>query len=263
MSDHPVLIEREGHVLHIGVNRPDKRNAWNLDVIRGVAAAYDQLEESDDVRVAVLYGVGDHFSGGLDLAEVGPHVAENGPGTLGGGDGGRDPYGLWQEPVSKPVVLAVQGITYTLSIELALASDVVVAASDARFRQMEVARGILPFGGATIRAQEQWGWGNAMRWLLTGDEFDAREAHRIGLVQEVVEPGRQHERATAIADTIARQAPLGVAATLANARVARAEGEAAARDHLREVLPGILASEDAAEGVASFRERRDATFHGR
>lgn len=260
MSDHPVLVERDGHVLHIGVNRPAKRNAWNLDVIRGVSDAYTRLDTDDDVRVGVLYGVGDHFSGGLDLAEVGPHVRDHGPGTLGGG--GRDPYGLWTDPVDKPVVLAVQGVSYTLSIELALASDVVVAATDARFRQMEVSRGILPFGGATIRAAQQWGWGNAMRWLLTGEEFDAEEAFRIGLVQEVVAPGKQHGRATEIAELIARQAPLGVQATLANARVARSDGEAAAREHLSDLLPGILASDDAAEGIASFVERRDATFTG-
>ncbi len=261
MTDQPVLVERDGHVLHIGINRPDKRNAWDLAVIRGVSAAYARLDVDDDVRVGVVYGAGDHFSAGLDLAEVGPHVREHGPGALGGA--GVDPYGLWTDPVSKPVVLAVQGIAFTLSIELALASDVVVAASDVRFRQLEVGRGILPFGGATIRAAEQWGWGNAMRWLLTGDEFGAREALRIGLVQEVVDPGSQHDRATAIAETIARQAPLGVLGTLANARVARARGEAAARDHLQGLLPDILDSEDAAEGVASFLERRDATFTGR
>lgn len=107
------------------------------------------------------------------------------------------------------------------------------------------------------------GLGNAMRWLLTGDEFGAREALRIGLVQEVVDPGAQHDRATDIARAIARQAPLGVRGTLANARVARAEGAAAAREHLRGLLPDILDSEDAAEGVASFVERRDATFTGR
>jgi enoyl-CoA hydratase/carnithine racemase len=257
-----VTVERDGHVLLIGVNRPDKRNAWNLDVIDGIARAYEQLSADDEIRVGVLFGHGDHFSAGLDLAEVGPVVAENGPEALAG-RGDYDPFGLWGKPATKPVVLAVQGITFTLSIELALAADIVIAANDVRFNQLEIGRGIIPFGGATIRAAAQLGWGNAMRFLLTAEEFGAQEAHRIGLVQEVVEPGQQLARATEIAQRIAKQAPLGVQGTLANARVASQEGIAAARDHLRGLLPGILTSEDAAEGIRSFIERREGNFTGR
>ena len=107
----------------------------------------------------------------------------------------------------KPVVLAVNGIAYTLSIELALAADIVVAADDVRFRQLEIGRGILPFGGATFRAPAQLGWGNAMRFLLTAEEFGAAEALRIGLVQEVVPAGSHLQRARELARLIARQAP--------------------------------------------------------
>lgn len=256
-----VSVTRDGHVLQIGVNRPDKRNAWDMAVIEQVSGAYRRLDQDDELRVGVLFGHGAHFSAGLDLAEVGPVVAERGPAALGGR--GIDPYGLWTAPVSKPVVLAVQGIAYTLSIELALACDVVVAADDVRFRQLEIGRGILPFGGATIRAAEQLGWGNAMRWLLTAEEFGAQEALRIGLVQEVVTSGDQHERALEIARVVARQAPLGVQGTLANARVARDRGVEEARGHLRRLLEEVLASEDAAEGLRSFLERREATFTGR
>lgn len=257
-----VTVERDGHLLLIGVDRADKRNAWNLEVIDGVAAAYEQLAEDDEVRVAVLFGHGDHFSAGLDLAEVGPAVAEAGPEALSG-TGEYDPFGVWGTPVPKPVVMAVQGIAFTLSIELALASDIVVAADDVRFRQLEIGRGIIPFGGATMRATTQLGWGNAMRFLLTAEEFDAADAFRIGLVQEVVEPGRQLERATDLARTIAAQAPLGVQGTLLNARMARDRGMDAAVDHLRRLLPTIMNSEDAAEGVASFLERRAGDFTGR
>jgi enoyl-CoA hydratase/carnithine racemase len=257
-----VTVERDGHVLLIGVNRSDKRNAWNLDVIDGIARAYEQLSADDEIRVGVLFGHGDHFSAGLDLAEVGPVVADKGPEALGG-RGDYDPFGLWGKPTTKPVVLAVQGITFTLSIELALAADIVIAANDVRFNQLEIGRGIIPFGGATIRAAAQLGWGNAMRFLLTAEEFGAQEAHRIGLVQEVVEPGQQLARATEIAQRIAKQAPLGVQGTLANARVASEEGIAAARDHLRGLLPAIMTSEDAAEGIRSFIERREGNFTGR
>lgn len=257
----PVSVESDGHVLVVGVDRAAKRNAWDLATIAAVGAAYERLGDDADLRVGVLHGHGEHFSAGLDLAEVGPAVAEHGPQVLSGGQR-YDPFGLWGPPVPKPVVLAVQGVAFTLSIELALAADIVVAADDVRFRQLEIGRGILPFGGATVRAP-RLGWGDAMRFLLTGQEFGASEAHRIGLVQEVVPAGRQLERALEVAHLVARQAPLGVQATLANARLAVARGQAAAADHLRAVLPGIMASEDAAEGLASFRERREARFSGR
>lgn len=260
--DRPsVTVERDGHVLLIGVDRVAKRNAWNLDVIAKVAAAYDVLAADDEVRVGVLFGHGDHFSAGLDLAEVLPAMQSQGPSVLSGAST-HDPFGLWGAPVPKPVVMAVQGIAFTLSIELALASDIVVAADDVRFRQLEVGRGILPFGGATLRAPAQLGWGNAMRFLLTGEEFGAAEALRIGLVQEVVPAGEQLPRALELARLIATQAPLGVYGTLANARVA-CRREAAAVEHLRGLLPALLASEDAAEGVRSFVERRAARFTGR
>jgi enoyl-CoA hydratase/carnithine racemase len=257
-----VTVDRDGHVLMIGVNRPEKRNAFDLATIDQLGAAYERLADDPDLRVGVLYAHGAHFSAGLDLAEVGPAVAERGPGALSGGRR-YDPFGVWGESVGKPVVMAVNGIAFTLSIELALASDIVVAADDVRFRQLEIARGILPFGGATFRAPAQLGWGNAMRFLLTAEEFGAEEARRIGLVQEVVIAGRHVERAAELARAVAAQAPLGVQATIANARVARAAAERAAAEHLRGVLAGILASDDAAEGVRSFVERRTARFTGR
>lgn len=257
-----VTVEQAGHVLLMGINRPEKRNAFDLEMIDALASAYERLGQSDELRVGVLFAHGDHFSAGLDLLEVGPAVAERGPQALAGSRA-YDPFGLWAPPVPKPIVLAVQGIAFTLSIELALAADIVVATDDVRFRQLEIGRGILPFGGATLRAPTSLGWGNAMRFLLTGEEFGATEALRIGLVQEVVPKGEAASRARAIAELIAKQAPLGVQGTLANARVARTSGPDAAREHLRTLLPGVMTSADAAEGFASFAERREAKFTGR
>ena len=157
--------------------------------------------------------------------------------------------------------MAVHGRCRTLGIELALAMDTVVAAESTRFAQIEIKRGIFPFGGATYRMVQTAGWSNAMRWLLTGDEFDAREALRIGLVQEIVPAGKQLERAVQIAETIAAQAPLGVRATIASARKALNE-EAAARALMPELLR-LMGSEDAREGLMSFLERRAAKFTGR
>lgn len=257
-----LTIERDGAVLVMGVNRPEKRNAFDLETIAALAAAYEQLGTDPTLRAGVLFGHGDHFSAGLDLMEVGPAVAEKGPQALSGGRA-FDPFGVWGPQVPKPVVLAVSGIAFTLSIELALACDIVVASETVRFRQLEIGRGILPFGGATMRAPARLGWGNAMRFLLTGEEFGAAEALRIGLVQEVVAHGEHVKRARVLAQVIARQAPLGVQGTLANARIAETEGVQAATKHLATLLPTVMASEDAAEGMMSFVERRDAVFSGR
>lgn len=256
-----ITVAREGHVLLIGVNRPEKRNAFDVGMLEELAAAYERLADDTEARVGVLHGHGPHFSAGLDLAAVGPVVAERGAAVLGGSRR-FDPFGVWGPPVPKPIVMAVSGIAFTLSIELALASDIVVAADDVRFRQLEIGRGIVPFGGATFRAPAQLGWGNAMRFLLTAEEIGAAEALRIGLVQEVVPAGTHIERAVAIATLIGKQSPLGVRTTLENARIARRHGPEAAAAHIAAQLPSILASEDAREGVQSFLERRDAVFTG-
>ncbi len=163
----------------------------------------------------------------------------------------------------KPVVAAVHGKCLTIGIELLLAMDVRIASDNATFAQIEIKRGIFPFGGATLRFPETAGWGNAMRWLLTGDEFDAAEALRIGLVQETVEHGKHIEKAIEIAERIAKQAPLGVQATIASARKMQSEGfETAAKDLLPQVLK-LFKSEDAQEGIQSFIERRNGNFQGK
>jgi enoyl-CoA hydratase len=128
---------------------------------------------------------------------------------------------------------------------------------------MEVSRGIYPFGGATIRFPREVGWGNAMRWILTGDVFDVQEALRIGLVQEVVPTGSQLHRAVQIAQSISAQAPLGVQTALRSAIRAVRDGEEAAAAQLVPDMVALLTSEDATEGRQSFIERRPAAFTGR
>src|SRR5206468_6349265 len=256
-----VTVERRGHVLLMGLNRPDKRNAFNVAMIDQLAAAYYELEADDELRCGVLFAHGEHFTGGLDLAEVGSRIREGGLDFSA--PGRRDPWrkdGIW----TTPLVMAVQGWVMTLAIELLLAADIRVAASDARFAQLEIRRGIYAFGGATIRLPRDAGWGNAMRWLLTGEEYDAAEAYRLGLVQEVVEPGRQLDRAIELATAIAdKSAPLGVKTTLASAHQARLEGEAAAFARLDADMAELFETEDGREGLRSFVERREARFVGR
>ncbi len=138
-------------------------------------------------------------------------------------------------------------------------------AADTRFAQIEVRRGIYPFGGATLRFTREGGWGNAMRWMLTGDEFGADEAHRMGIVQEIAQDGAGAvARAREIAQTIAEEAaPLAIGALMASAHRSRDEGDAEAIKHLNPEIKRLFGTADAAEGVQSFVERRKANFVGR
>jgi enoyl-CoA hydratase len=255
-----ITQERRGHVLLMGLNRVAKRNAFDPPMFHDLARAYGAYEADSGLRCAVVFAHGPHFTGGIDLAQFAPLFQRDDPFAQDAAE--IDPFGM-RSHLSKPLVMAVQGITFTIGIEMFLAADIRIAASDVRFAQLEIARGLYPLGGATFRLVREAGWGNAMRYLLTADEFGAAEALRMGLVQEVTEPGRQLERAMAIADRIAAQAPLGVQATLRSARLGLLEGEAAAAAHVREDMPAILASEDFREGVASFKERRAANFQGK
>ncbi len=197
----------------------------NLEMRAELAMAYAEMEQDEDIRAGVFYAHGDHFTGGLDMAQVGNALRE---GSGGIPEGGIDPRQLTGPQRRKPVVSAVQGWCLTLGIELLLATDIRVAADNAKFSQMEVSRGIYPFGGATIRFPREVGWGNAMRYMLTGEAFDAAEALRMGLVQEVVPAGDQLQRALELAQLISQQAPLGVSTTLQAARRAQRDGEEAA-----------------------------------
>jgi enoyl-CoA hydratase/carnithine racemase len=255
-----IRTETHGFVREIILDRAAKRNAFDLAMLREVAEAFTEAEDDASIRAIVLTPDGAHFTAGLDLAEVGPAVASGGrlfP------EGLVDPLGLYGRVRNKPFVMAVRGYCLTIGIELALAADIVVAGDDAKFGQIEIKRGIFPFGGATFRLPARAGWGNAMRWLLTADTFDANEAKRLGVAQEVVKAGEERALALSSAETIAKQAPLGVAATIENARIAATQGMDAAAKALLPQARALMESEDAREGVMSFLERRDGKFVGR
>lgn len=256
-----VTIDQENQVLLIGLNRASKRNAFDMAMFEQLYSAYTELEKNDQLRCGILYAHGEHFTAGLDLGNVIPVMQKHG--CLPRAHGTIDPWGLTAPLRTKPLVCAVQGYCFTLGIELMLAADIVIAASNTRFAQIEIKRGIFPFGGATIRMVQTAGWGNAMRYLLTGDEFGAEEARSMGLVQEIVEPGQQLHKAMAIAQTIAAQAPLGVRATIESARKAILEGQQAAIDELLPAVLKLMNTEDANEGMRSFIEHRPAHFVGK
>lgn len=256
-----ITLERRGHVLLIGFNRPDKRNAADRLLLRELCLAYAELERDPEARVGLVHAHGDHFTGGLDLADIGPAIGPEGFDLVP--EGGLDPWRVQGAGTTKPVVVAVQGICLTLGIELILAADIAIADETASFSQLEVSRAILPFGGATLRLPDRIGWGDAMRWMLTGDFFPAAEALRVGLIQEVVPAGEHLTRALEIAERIAAQAPLAVQATLANARVARWQGHPAAAAQLQPELVRLLSTEDARIGMQSFLNRSTPNYVGR
>lgn len=260
--EEKIVTEQRGHVLLIGFNRPAKYNAFDVEMFHLLAAAYGRLESDPELRCGFVYANGPHFTSGLELDKwTVPFAAGKWP-DLSADQ--RDPFGVTPgHRLSKPVVIALQGISFTVAIELALAADVRIAAADCRFGQIEVRRGIYACGGATMRMVQEFGWGNAQRWLLTGDEFDAAEALRIGLVQEVVPVGQQFERGLALAERIAARAPLAVYASLKSSRTAIEQGELAAAARLLPDLMPLMKSQDVQEGVRSFLERREAKFEGR
>ena len=208
MSQEKMIVEKRGAVLLIGFNRPEKRNAFDVDMYFILADAFGRLQADPDLRCGMVYSVGPHSTSGLDLAKWAAIFAKGESPQLP--DGSIEPFG-WNEDrrLAKPMVMAAQGICYTVGLELMLACDIRIVASDARFAQIEIKRGIFPVGGATVRLMNEIGWGNAMRYLLTGDEITAPEALRMGLVQEVVEPGRQFDRALELAERVSEAGAAG------------------------------------------------------
>ena len=250
-------------VLLIGINRPAKRNGFTPKMYRELGEAYTRLDDDPALRVGVLHALGDHFTAGLDLPTIAPLMQR---GEKAVPLGLVDPVNLGMDGYrrrTKPMVVAVKGITYTLGIELMLAADIVIAADNCRFSQLEVKRGIMATGGATLRMAERAGLGNALLHLLTGDEFGSAEALRLNFVQRVVSAGTELDEALAIANAIAAQAPLAVVATRLNALKALEQGPVVAMHEFIDTQQRLSRSEDAAEGVRSFVERRAARFQGR
>ena len=246
-----VYHERHDRILKVVIHNPTKKNAFNPEMMLQLSEALTLLDRDDDLWVGVLCAAGDNFTTGLDMPKFFGPAATAKPRP----EGNVDPVGMTKR-CRKPVVTAVQGIVFTVGIEIMLAGDIVVAAEDCRFCQMEAKRGIAPLGGAHFRYITRAGWGDAMYHLLLCDEFSAAEAYRIGLVQEVVPAGRQVERAMELAGTIARNAPLGIQVTKEAAHTFIEAGEQAAVAVVPHIRERVLKSADAAEGIAAFLARR-------
>lgn len=249
----------DGRVLQITIDRASKMNGFTPEMFDQLSDAMTRLDEDPELWVGVIGFAGKHSTAGLDL----PRFAASFRGTGDAAADARvDAFAL-RRRCRKPVVMAVQGITYTIGIEMLLAADIVVAADDCRFCQMEPKRGLAVFGGAHVRYVQRAGWGNAMYHLLRADEFDAARALELGFVQEVVPAGTQSARALAIAQEICTLAPLAVQEIKRGALKYLEEGERAAFAEIPAMRARTAGSADFGEGLASFREKRTPHFVGR
>ena len=258
MQSGQVRHASDGRIFRIIIDNVAKRNAFTPEMMEQFSDALTEFDRNDDLWVAVVSAEGEHFTAGLDMPKFfGPtaSVKPLRPDTL-------DPFAL-RGRTMKPIITAVQGITYTIGIEMMLAGDIVVAANSARFCQMESRRGIAPLGGAHFRFLSRTGWGTAMYHLMLCDEFGAERALQIGLVQEVVPAGKQLARAIELAHAICKNAPLGIRAMKEAALKYIATNERAAVDAIATVRERVMNSDDAKEGIRSFVERREAHFQGK
>ncbi len=259
-TDNRITYKTDGYICLIGLNRADKRNAFDSHMIQQLSEALTHYDNDDNLRCALIFAHGEHFTAGLDLMELQDKWDK---GAFEFNDDEIDPWGIGGKLRTKPIVVAVQGTCFTAGIELMLNSDVVIASDNCNFAQMEVQRGIMPFGGATVRFIQAAGWQKAMPYLLTGKTFDAQTAGRLNLVSEVVPNGEEYERAMTIAQEICKAAPLGVQGLLSSAQDVNRSGTAAALANIHSYLPHLFYSEDAREGAMAMVERRDAEFKGR
>jgi enoyl-CoA hydratase len=250
----------DGGVLLIGIDRAPE-NFVDPATFIALGKVFYRLDHDDSLRVAVLYGRGANFTPGIDAPawaatlSVGPFNPNSAEFV--------NPLDTVAPVRTKPVVAAVHGATKFIGHELFLASDVRVAATDTVFSQGEATRALFPAGGGTVRFVRDAGWGNAMRYMLTGDEWGADESYRLGLTQALTPPGGELDRAVDFAKKIASAAPLGVRATLASAHRALTEGETAAFAALQSEFARLFATEDFRERIRSVQENRVPVYRGR
>lgn len=264
MVDPHLLVEKDGHVLTVTMNRPESRNALSSEMVVRLCDAWEQINADDDIRVAILTGAGGHFSAGADLK------------AMAGGYGDdewterarKDPEAPWKAllrhyRLTKPLIAAVEGYAVAGGTEMLQATDIRVAGESAKFGLAEVKRGLFPIGGSTVRLRRQIGYTRAAEILLTGEMISAREALDIGLIGHVVPDRQALSKAREIAGKIAENGPLSVKAILRSLRETEGLPEPEALKIEMEIGLPVFGTEDAKEGPKAFAQKRKPNFKGR
>jgi enoyl-CoA hydratase len=248
-----VLTEKRDRILIITINRPEAKNAANAAVSHGLAEAMDTLDDDPGLSVGILTGAGGTFCAGMDLKAFarGENVAVKGRGL-----------GFTERPPVKPLIAAVEGYALAGGTELALATDLIVAARNSAFGIPEVKRGLVAAGGGLLRLPQRIPSAIAMELALTGDNLPAERAHELGLVNVLAEPGHALEAAIELAERITANGPLAVAAT--KRVIVESRGWAPEQQWAEQtkIIMPVFASKDAREGAVAFAEKRAPNWTG-
>lgn len=255
MSDEAVLTERRGRVLLITLNRPEARNSVNAALAQGVAAAIEELDGDDELAVGVIAGAGKGFCAGMDLKAFvrgeSPHVD------------GRGFAGIVQAPPRKPLIAAIEGFAVAGGLEVALSCDLIVAARGAKLGIPEVKRSLVAAGGALLRLPRRIPYHAAMEMALTGDPISAERGYELGLVNRLADPGGAVDAALELAEAVAKNAPLALAASKRIVVESPRWSEEEAWVKQGEIAGPVFVSEDAREGATAFAEKRYPVWRGR
>ena len=249
------VTERRGRVLVVTINRPEQRNAINLAVAEGIAAAMEELDGDAELSVGVLTGAGKGFCAGMDLKAF---VAGERPYV-----GDRGFAGIVQRPPAKPLIAAIEGFAVAGGLEVALACDLIVAARGAKLGIPEVKRSLVAAGGALLRLPRALPRAVAMELALTGDPISAERGYELGLVNRLADPGEALAQALVLADAIAANGPLALAATKRILIDGPGWPESEFWQRQGEISGPVFASADAREGATAFAEKRAPVWEGR
>jgi enoyl-CoA hydratase/carnithine racemase len=254
-----VSCECFGHLAHVRLNRPDTGNRFSMEMFGELGELFTAFESNPQIRCTLLTANGADFSLGVDVADVLPcWTAGKSPFA----DDRINPFGTTGPQRRKPLVTVVQGQCFNAGLELVLASDIAIAATNARFAFHEIRFGVYPFGGGLFRMIRVAGRSAAMRYSLTGDEFDAAEALRMNIVAQICPAAEAEAIGKALAEAISSKAPLAVQAAMEQAQSWADHGEAAALTHSVPDIIRLLNSRDAQEAMRAMAEGRPAHFSG-